>query len=129
MNRRRLLYAAASAIGIVLAPGTGAQSSAKKIVIGLLDLVERPEWWAPFKQQMRELGYVEGRNVTFVERFAGENVDKLAAMAKELVELKVAVIVTAGAATAMSAKRATSRIPIVMATGADQVSVGLVPNL
>jgi putative tryptophan/tyrosine transport system substrate-binding protein len=115
--------------GIVLTPGTRAQSSAKKAVIGLLDLVERPEWWDPFKQHMRELGYVDGRDVTYVGRFARENVDTLAAMAKELVELKVAVIVTAGAAAAMLATRATSRIPIVMATGADQVSLGLVPNL
>ena len=128
MNRRRVLCAAAaSAAGIVLAPGTRAQSSAKKTVIGLLDLVERPERWDPFKQQMRVLGYVEGRNVTFVERFARENVYKLAAMAKELVELNVAVIVTAGAAAARFAKHATNRIPIVMATGADQVSPG--PNL
>ena len=83
----------------------------------------------PFKQQMRVLGYVDGRNVTFVERFARENVYKLAAMAKELVELKVAVIVTAGAVAARFAKGATNGIPIVMATGADQVSPDLVLNL
>ena len=51
-------------------------------MIGLLDFIERPEWWDPFKQQMRVLGYIDGRNVTFVERFARENVYKLAAMAR-----------------------------------------------
>jgi ABC-type uncharacterized transport system substrate-binding protein len=98
-------------------------------MIGLLDASARLEWWAAFQQQLRELGYVEGRDVAFEKRYAREDVERLRAMARELVRLNVSAIVTAGTVAAVAAKRATSAIPIVMATGADQVSLGLVDSL
>jgi len=81
-----LCAAVASAAGIVLAPGTRAQSSAKKTVIGLLDLVERPEWWDPFKQQMRELGYVDQVSLGLVPNLArpGGNVTGMSSLNSEL---------------------------------------------
>jgi putative ABC transport system substrate-binding protein len=95
----------------------------------MLDAGERLHWWTAFQQQLRELGYVEGRNVAFEARFASKKPEQLPALAKELVRLNVAVIVTGGTAAALEAKRATNTIPIVMATGSDHVSLGLVVSL
>jgi putative tryptophan/tyrosine transport system substrate-binding protein len=130
MKRRRVLSGVViSALVLLRAPVVSAQSSTKRTVIGLLDAGERLEWWDAFRQQIRELGYVEGRNVTFEARYAKGKLEALPALAKELVQLKVAVIVTAGAAAAVAAQHATSKIPIVMATGTDQVSLGLAATL
>jgi putative ABC transport system substrate-binding protein len=78
---------------------------------------------------MRELGYVEGQNVTFEARWAQDDDDRLSKLAAELVGLNMDLIVTAATVSGLAAKRATSTIPIVMATGADPVAVGLVANL
>jgi putative ABC transport system substrate-binding protein len=78
---------------------------------------------------MRELGYVEGRNVVYEFRFAeGEN-DRLAALAADLVRTRVDVIVTDGNAAVHAAKSATDLIPIVMATSGDPISSGAVHSL
>ncbi len=130
MKRRQSLCAiVAFALALLRTPGLGAQPSAKGPVIGLLDAGERSVRWDAFLQQLRELGYVEGRNMSFEQRYAKGRLEALPALAKELVQLKVAVIVTVGAAAAVAAHRATSKIPIVMATGTDQVSLGLVASL
>src|SRR5262245_26583715 len=117
------------ALAVLRSPEPAAQPGAKEVVIGQLDASERPDWWAVFRQQLRDFGYVEGRNVKFEARYAKGNLDLLPAMAKELVQLKVAVIVTSGAAAAVAATRVTRKIPNVMASGADQVSLGLASNL
>ena len=128
MKRRQASCAiVALAMALLRAPGLSAQP--RKTVIGLLDAGERPEWWEALRQQLRELGYVEGRNVSFEARYANGRLEALPALAKELVQLSVAVIVTAGAAAAVAAQRATRKIPIVMATGTDQVSLGLAASL
>lgn len=98
-------------------------------VVGLLDAGERLEWWAAFRDELRDLGYVEDRDVAFATRFAGGKFDRLPAMAQELVRLKAAVIVTGGVAAAQEARRATGEIPIVMGTGDDPVKLGLVSSL
>ena len=116
-------------VGLASAHNASAQSSGKVPVIGLLDAGERLEWWAAFRQEFRKLGYVEGKNVAFEARFAGGKLERLPVLAQELVRLDVAVIVTSGTAAALEAKRATGKIPIVMATGTDQVSMGLVVSL
>ena len=67
--------------------------------------------------------------MSFEQRYAKGSLDALPGLAKELVQLKVAVIVTSGAAAAIAAQRATDKIPIVMATGADQVGLGLAASL
>ncbi len=89
----------------------------------------RVAWWDAFRQRMRELGWVEGQNVTFEARFAEGRVERLPALAAQLVKMKVDVIVTGGTMAAQAAKRATTSIPIVMATGADQVGLGIVAGL
>ena len=68
-----------------------------------------------FRQGLRELGYVEGKNIVIEYRYAEGKLDRLPALAAELVRLKVDVIVTAGPTATRAAKEATVTIPIVMA--------------
>jgi putative ABC transport system substrate-binding protein len=82
-----------------------------------------------FRQGLRELGYVEGKNVVIESRYAEGKFDRLPALAAELVRLKVDVIVTAGPQSTRSAKEATSTIPIVMAQDNDPVGNGFVASL
>ena len=119
------------ALGLGVLPGreSSAPPVAKPPLIGLLDAGQRLEWWAAFRQQLRELGYVEGENVAFEARFASGQFEQLPALAQELVRLKVAAIVTSGRVATQAAMRATTTIPIVIATGDDPVSLGLVASL
>jgi putative ABC transport system substrate-binding protein len=126
VRRRQALLGVLALAGAAVMRDARAQ---KKLVIGLLDAGNRPEWWLGFRQQMRELGYIEGKTVFFEERFASGKADLLAAYARELVQRDVALIVTAGTSAALEAKRASAKIPIVMATGADHVSLGLAVSL
>jgi len=82
-----------------------------------------------FQQGLRELGYVEGKNIIIEWRFAEEKFDRLPALAAELVRLKVDIIVTAGPQTTRPAKQATSTIPIVMAQDPDPIGDGFVASL
>src|SRR4029077_15371823 len=82
-----------------------------------------------FRQEMRKLGWVEGKNITIEYRFAEGKYDRLPELAAALVRLKVDLIVVAGGPTALAAKGATATIPIVMANVADPVGLGLVTSL
>jgi putative tryptophan/tyrosine transport system substrate-binding protein len=82
-----------------------------------------------FLQGMRDLGYVEGRNLIIEYRFAEGNLDRLPAFATELVALKVEVIVAPPTPAAQAAKQATKTIPIVFAGAGDPVTSGLVTSL
>ena len=83
-----------------------------------------------FEQALRDLGYVEGRNVVIDYRYASGNVDRLPELAADLVRLKVDVIVTSGEPAALAAKRASTSIPIVATEfGMDPVKGGLVASL
>jgi putative tryptophan/tyrosine transport system substrate-binding protein len=82
-----------------------------------------------FRQGLRELGYVEGRNIAIEYRFADRSMDRLAQLAIELVRLKVDVVVTTTGQGALRAKEATITIPIVMASSGDAVRQGIVPSL
>lgn len=81
------------------------------------------------RQGLRELGYEDGKNISIEWRFGDGKVDRLSALATELVGLKVAVIVTGGAGPTRAAKEATSTIPIVMAQDNDPVASGVVASL
>lgn len=82
-----------------------------------------------FRQGLRELGYIEGRNIIVEWRFAEGKPDQVQRNAAELVQLKVDVIVTGGAADTRAAKEATSTIPIVMTNEGDPVGTRLVTSL
>ena len=82
-----------------------------------------------FRQGLRDLGYVEGKNIVIEWRSAEGKLDRLPALAAELVRLKVDVIVTTGPAPTRPAKEATSTIPIVMAFDNDPVGNGFVASL
>jgi putative tryptophan/tyrosine transport system substrate-binding protein len=132
MERRAFIVAMSG--GLLAAPlAAEAQQSGKVYRIGLLDFSEadaaRQAWWNGFRQQMRELGYVEGQNITFEPRWAQGEDGRIPKLVAELVGLKVDLIVTGGQSAAIGAKKATSTIPIVMASGSDPVAVGLVASL
>src|SRR5438270_2910398 len=78
---------------------------------------------------LRDLGYVEGKNITIEFRWAEGNYDRLPELAEELVKLNVDVIVTYAVPGALAAKQATTTIPIVMALSAEAVKLGLIARL
>jgi ABC-type uncharacterized transport system substrate-binding protein len=82
-----------------------------------------------FRDGLRSLGQIEGRDVRFEYRFAGGDLDKLPALAAELVRLNPNVIVSSPVPANLAIAKATSTIPIVMASGADPVGFGLVKSL
>jgi putative ABC transport system substrate-binding protein len=78
---------------------------------------------------MRDLDYVEGKNIAFEARYARGKIDQLPTLARELARMKVAVIVIASTAAALAAKRATDTIPIVTGSTSDHVSIGLAASI
>jgi len=82
-----------------------------------------------FRQGLRELGYLEGKNIIIEWRYGEGKPDRLAAVAAELVRLKVDIIVTGGASSTRAAKETTTTIPIVMAQDPDPVETGVVASL
>ncbi len=82
-----------------------------------------------FRQELRKLGWIEGKNIAFEYRFVEGKSERIPELAAELVRLKVDVIVTSGTPPALEAKKATSTIPIVMAGNTDPVGLGLVASL
>jgi putative ABC transport system substrate-binding protein len=81
------------------------------------------------RRGLNEIGCVEGRNFVIEYRWAGNQPDRLAALAADLVQLRVAVIVAAGVLPALTAKAVTTSSPIVFVVGADPVQLGLVASL
>jgi putative tryptophan/tyrosine transport system substrate-binding protein len=88
-----------------------------------------PKAWLALTEGLRELGWIEGKNVLIERRYAENQLDRLPALAAELVRLDVGVIVTAGTLAPLAAKRATSTIPIVMTSAGDPLGTGLVASL
>jgi putative ABC transport system substrate-binding protein len=126
MRRRTFiaLFGAACAATVMPRP---AQAQQKVARIGVL-AVESTAPLGPFKENLSALGYVEGRNVEFVERSAQGHVGRLPQLAAELVRGKVDIIVALFTPAATAAKNATSEIPIVMEAG-DPLGTGLVASL
>ena len=125
-------FIATLAGGLVAAPlAAEAQQAAKVPRIGYLfsNLATPSHLWEAFRQGLRDLGYVEGRNVVIEYRDAEGKLDRLPALAAELVALKVDVIVAPATPATVAAKQATKTIPIVFAVVSDPVTSGLVTSL
>jgi putative ABC transport system substrate-binding protein len=129
---KRRAFITGAAVVLFAAQLAGAQQAEKMYRIGFLALGPIPPdaaLPASFRNTLQQLGYGEGKNVTYVGRWAEVKRERLPALAAEIVALKVDVIVTLGSPATAAAKEATSRIPIVMALAGDPVGVGLIESL
>ncbi len=125
------IAAAVALAGLAAPPASDAQQPAKGARVGVL-LFSNPQadfQLATFRQGLRDLGYLEGQNITLQYRFAEGRAERLPGLAAELVGLRPDVILALGGDVAPSAKRATDTIPIVFASSADPVQLGLVAGL
>src|SRR5437879_3903865 len=128
---RRAFLAGTGAVLLAVPLAAEAQQAGKVYRIGVLihssaSIYERRI--EAFRQGLRDLGYVEGKNVTLEYRWSEGKLDRLPQLAAELIRGKVDVIVTHSAG-GLAAKRATTTIPIVMATALDPIGTGLVASL
>ena len=83
----------------------------------------------PFRELLRDLGYLDGRSIQFETRAAEGQVSRLPDLAEELVRSKVDIIVASPTPAVTAARKATSEIPIVMAPAGDPVATGLISSL
>ena len=130
MKRREFISLVGAAAAWPLA--ARAQQVGKTPQIGYLGVSSpslEPHYVEAFRQKLRELGHVEGKNIAIEYRWAEGQDDRLPNLASELVRLKPDVIVTTGTPGAVAAMQATKTIPIVMASSADPVGSGLVASL
>ncbi len=137
MQRRKWILGTAASLGVCLARGSFAQAPGRVWRVGYLSGVGATEVMrgpashlgVAFAQGMRELGYIEGQNLAIEWRSAGGKMDRLSAVAANLVALKPDVIVVAGSQPTSAAQKATSTIPIVMGSSLDPVRDGYVRSL
>ena len=129
MHRREFILALGGAAAWPLA--VRAQQPAMPL-IGIINAgsaASTAKGYEAFRSDLRQLGYVEGRNIRYEYRFADGFLDRLPGLAEELVRLNPAIIVSAPVPANIAVYKATKTIPIVMSTGADPVGFGLVQSL
>jgi putative ABC transport system substrate-binding protein len=132
MNKRKLGSFALCAMLLALCVPAQAQQPAGIHRIGILIAVSGsvfPARVEAFRQRLRQLGYVEGKNILIEYRYAEGKGERLPDLAAELVRLKVDIIVTIGPGPTLAAKKASGTIPIVFAGASDPVGIGLVSSL
>jgi putative tryptophan/tyrosine transport system substrate-binding protein len=130
--KSKLLFWLLITVLLITAPPTQAQQSPKVPRIGFLGAASLSANSArvdAFRQGLRDLGYIEGKNIVFEYRYADGKLDRLPALAAELVGLKVDVIISGGAAATRPAKDATATIPVIMTGDNDPVRSGFVASL
>ena len=129
MDRRAFIWVAAG--GLLTAPlAAEAQQAGRVRRIGWLDLHDpADDFQAPFVRELRELGYIEGRNLMLDVRNGGSEVPRLPALAADLVRLKVDLIVALNDLAIRAASEATKTIPIVMLESSDPIGLGFVASL
>jgi putative tryptophan/tyrosine transport system substrate-binding protein len=130
MRRRDVITLLGSAAALPIAVRA---QPAKVPVVGVVwhaaNAQEEAPFLEPFRTTLRELGYVEGKNITLELRFPAERPELFASMARELVERRVDVLVTVSPLAVAAAKRATSTIPIVFVIHPNPVEAGIVASL
>ena len=132
VNTRRELLIALGASFVSWPFVSNAQPPAQVARIGFLSPFARGATVSSeeaFRHGLRDLGWVEGKNIAIEYRFAESKLDRLPDLAADLVRLKVDVIVTSVTPDALAAQRATRTIPIVMAAAGDPVASGVVASL
>jgi len=129
MDRRTFL---AGLVILATPPVSEAQQPGKIRRIGLLSAFSPSDtalWYHAFRQGLRDLGWIEGQNISIEYRYSEGRDDRLLELAADLVRLKVDIIVAAGTSDGLAAKSATRTIPIVVTTVGDPVAIGLVMSL
>ena len=129
MKRRELLLATGA---LLAAPLTGAQQAARVYRIGYLSFSSPPVSTPAenaFRQGLRELGYVEGKNVIVEVRYAEGRTERVSGLVAELIGLKVDVLLAGSTPGALAAKKATATVPIVFAGVLEPVESGIVASL
>ncbi len=132
MNNRRKLIVALGASALAAPFRICAQPVRKSVVVGILGVQDQPSaepLLSAFKQGLQEYGYVEGKNLTLHLRFADGKRERVPGLAAELVTLKPDVILSFGTVTTIDLQKATSTIPVVMASTFDPVGAGIVKTL
>jgi putative ABC transport system substrate-binding protein len=131
VNRR--VFLGATPLAILAAPLAAAAQQAGKVYriafLGASSPALESELVAAFRQGLRDLGYIEGRNIVIEYRWAEGRYDRYAAFVAEAVGLKVDVVVTEGTPAAIAAREGTSTTPIVMAVIGDPVAAGVVSSV
>jgi len=129
---RLVLYWLLITVFLATAPFVHAQPAGKVYRIGYLSAASAEsdkERFGHFQKGLRDLGYVEGKNIAIEPRYADGQFDKIPELSAELVHLKVDVLVAYGDTAIPAAKKATSTIPIVMTVHPDPVGAGIVASL
>jgi putative ABC transport system substrate-binding protein len=127
MRRRDFIVVLASSVTVW--PFVVSAQQAKPARLGVLLVEKREPFSRVFSEGLREFGYIDGQNMQIVYRSAEGKLDRLPALAAELVDLKVDIIVASETPAVQAAKRATTEIPIVMAPSGDPVGTGLISSL
>jgi putative tryptophan/tyrosine transport system substrate-binding protein len=130
--KTKITVLALCAMLLALCASAEAQQPTKVPRIGYLDAGSpsgRAHLLDAFRQGLRDLGYIEGKNIFIEYRYAEGKPDRLPELAAELVRLKANIIVTAGEVMIRAAKQATKTIPIVMAASPDPIGTGLISSL
>src|SRR3954469_12962677 len=127
MQRRTFVMLLGGAAGWPLS--ARAQQKAMPVVGYLFSGASNEQNIIAFREGLGKAGYVEGRNVGFEFRMAGGSYDRLPALAADLVDRKVDVIVAVSGPSALAAKAATKTIPVVFLGGDDPVAAGLIDSL
>jgi putative ABC transport system substrate-binding protein len=133
ISRRKIIFALAAS-PLAASFRAYSQQPGKIWRIGVLAVAPSADpraavFWTPLVDGLRELGYVEGKNISIEARFSGTDMDRLRELADELVRLRVDIIIAVTTAAAQAARKATATIPIVFTNVADPVVPGLVASL
>ncbi len=133
MRLRTLGLLVTLALGALLPPLAAEAQQAKKVprigFLGNSTPALEANLVGPFREGLRDLGYVEGQNILIEYRWAEGKYERFPALIAELIALKVDVIVTAGTPATLAVKKATTSVPLVMVAVGDPVATGIVASL